>query len=133
MATWQLIDRETNRVVVAELHLATGFWSRWLGWQFRAMPACGSGLLLAPCASIHTCWMRFALNIAWLDHNGTVLAVGRGVRPWRFAFAPRGTLAVLEVPAREAPDFEIGARLKLIANNSANGGRLPRCLQPLAG
>ena len=43
--------------------------------------------------------MRFALDIVWLDREGTVLAVQRGgVRPWRFAIAPRaGTLAVLEV------------------------------------
>jgi uncharacterized protein len=101
------------------------------GWQFRSRPAPGVGLLLAPCASIHTCWMRFALDIVWLDREGTVLAVGRGVRPWRFAFAPRRTLAVLELPAGEAAQIQAGARLKLAAHDSAGGDNPPPCLRQL--
>jgi uncharacterized protein len=131
MASWRLTNRETNRLVVPELDLAAGFWSRLRGWQFRSRPATGSGLLLAPCASIHTCWMRFALDIVWLDSEGAVLAVGRGVRPWRFALAPRGTLAVLEVPAGEATQIQAGARLQLAAQDPANRGHLPPCLRQL--
>ena len=132
MASWRLMNRETHRLVVAELDVAAGFWSRLRGWQFRSRPATGSGLLLAPCASIHTCWMRFALDIVWLDREGTVLAVGRGVRPWRLALAPRATLAVLEVPAGEAAQIHVGARLQLAAQEPASCNNLPSCLRHLA-
>jgi len=132
MAQWQLTNRETNRLVVPELDVAASFWSRLLGWQFRSRPTTGVGLLLAPCASIHTCWMRFALDIVWLDDEGTVLAVGRDVRPWRFAFAPRGTLAVLELPAGEAAQIQAGARLMLAAHDPASRQYLPPCLRQLA-
>jgi uncharacterized membrane protein (UPF0127 family) len=132
MAKWQLTNRETNRLVVPELDVAACFWSRLQGWQFRSRPATGVGLLLAPCASIHTCWMRFALDIVWLDREGTVLAVGRDVRPWRFVFAPRGTRAVLEVPAGEAERIQPGARLMLAAHEPASRKNLPPCLRQLA-
>jgi uncharacterized membrane protein (UPF0127 family) len=132
MAAWQLMNRRTKRSVVPDVDVAAGFWSRLRGWQFRAQPARGSGLLLAPCSSIHTCWMRFALDLVWLDRDGTVLAIGRGVRPWRAALAPRGTLAVLEVPAGEAAEIQAGQQLRLSPHEAGLRDNLPQCLQPLA-
>jgi len=132
VAKWRLTNCGTNRLVVLELEMAIGFWSRLRGWQFRSPPAAGSGLLLAPCASIHTCWMRFALDVVWLDREGIVLAVARGVRPWWFAFAPSGTLAVLEVPVGEAAQFQSGLRLRLAAQDPSSRDNLPQCLGQMA-
>ena len=47
------------------------------------MPA-GVGLSLAPCRSIHTFGMRFALDLIWLDGAGRVVRVDEGVPPRRF-------------------------------------------------
>lgn len=96
---WRLIDRDSGDVVIESLALADGYWSRLLGLQFRAGLPAGSGLLLAPCSSVHTCCMRFALDIALLDRRGQVLSVRRHVPPWRLVFAPRSTHAVLETSA----------------------------------
>jgi hypothetical protein len=99
MDDWQLELRETGRTVVQRLEIADRFWSRLCGLQFRPPLPPGHGILLAPCASIHTMWMRFAIDAAMLDRCGGVLAVRRAVRPWRLVFAPRGTHAVLEASA----------------------------------
>jgi uncharacterized membrane protein (UPF0127 family) len=96
---WRLLDRATGAVVVQDLAIADGFWSRFQGLQFRAGLPPGGGLLLVPCASVHTCWMRFTLDVAMLDARGVVLAIRRAVRPWRVVVAARGTHAVLETPA----------------------------------
>jgi uncharacterized membrane protein (UPF0127 family) len=107
---WRLIDRERGAVVVADLELASGFWSRLRGLQFRSALPASSGLLLIPCGSIHTFCMRFAIDVIWLDARGVVLGVRAGVRPWRIALAPRGTQAVLEVPAGSA-SIDVGTHL----------------------
>lgn len=104
MNGWQLEvcdsrTRDTGRVVVERLMIAAEFWSRFRGLQFRRRLPPGEGMLLAPCDSIHTMWMRFAIDVAMLDRTGQVLAVRPAVRPWRLVFAPRGTHAVLEVSA----------------------------------
>jgi len=99
MNDWQLEMRDTGRTIIEQLVIADRFWSRLCGLQFRRLLPPGHGILLAPCASIHTMWMRFAIDAAMLDRTGRTLAVRQTVRPWRLVFAPRGTHAVLEAPA----------------------------------
>jgi uncharacterized membrane protein (UPF0127 family) len=99
MNEWQLEIRDSRRIVVHRLVIADRFWSRFRGLQFRSFMPPGEGILLAPCTSIHTMWMRFEIDAAMLDRTGRVLAVHQAVRPWRLLFAPRGTHAVLEVSA----------------------------------
>ena len=99
MNGWQLEVRDTGRVVIERLVIADRFWNRLCGLQFRHPLPPGHGILLVPCASIHTMWMRFAIDVAMLDRTGRVLAVRETIRPWRLVFAPRGTHAVLEASA----------------------------------
>ncbi|MDA0181764.1 DUF192 domain-containing protein [Solirubrobacter phytolaccae] len=42
------------------------------------------GLELAPCRSVHTFGMRFALDLIWLDAEGAVVRVDERVPPRRF-------------------------------------------------
>lgn len=127
MAEARLIDRRTGEVLVQRLEIAADFWHRWLGWQFRRLPPPGYGLLLAPCSHIHTFWMRFAIDLVFLDRHGTVLAVRNDVPPWRVAFAPRGTWAVVEVPAAGSRGLVAGQSVML---ETATRHRALRSLQP---
>ncbi len=96
MNDWQLEITASGTIAIERLEIADRFWSRFRGLQFcRPLPP-GHGILLAPCNSIHTMWMRFAIDAAMLDRSGRVLAIHRAVRPWRLLFAPRDTHAVLE-------------------------------------
>jgi uncharacterized membrane protein (UPF0127 family) len=54
-------------------------------------------LRLERCRCVHTVGMRFALDLHWLDGEGTVLRVDRGVPPGRVR-ACRRAHAVVEVP-----------------------------------
>ena len=67
MNDWQLEMRDTGRTVVQRLVIADGYWGRLRGLQFRRLLPPGQGILLAPCASIHTMWMRFAIDAAMLE------------------------------------------------------------------
>ncbi|HEX7370630.1 MAG TPA: DUF192 domain-containing protein [Rhodanobacteraceae bacterium] len=40
-------------------------------------------LLLVPCNSVHTFWMRYALDLVFLDADERVLGWVEGLRPWR--------------------------------------------------
>jgi uncharacterized protein len=127
-AEWQLIEPQSGRTVVGECELADTYWSRLIGWQLRRAPAAGRGLLLVPCASVHTCLLRFALDLVMLDRTGRVLALRRGIRPWRVVLAPRHTHAVLEMAAPGA-EIEVGQSLRA---RSSSGGALPKSLRFLA-
>ena len=96
--TWRLVSKTTGKTVVAQLRIADGFWSRLVGLQFRRPLPSDAGLLLVPCNSVHTCFVRFPVDVVFLDDRGCVLAVRHNLRPWRLAFGPRKTHAVLEMP-----------------------------------
>ncbi|HEX2088113.1 MAG TPA: DUF192 domain-containing protein [Solirubrobacteraceae bacterium] len=69
-------------------------------------------LLLAPARSVHTCGMRFPIDVVFLDAELRVVRVVRGLRPWRLAGARRAR-AVLELPAGGAGAIAEGDRLAL--------------------
>jgi len=52
-------------------------------------------LIIAPCNSVHTFFMRFSLDLVFVSRDGTVIKTCRAVRPWRVAGAWRA-FAVIE-------------------------------------
>src|SRR5437762_2631045 len=75
--------------------------TRLRGLLGRASMPFGEGLLIRPAPSIHTLFMRFAIDAIFLDADLRVLGVEEGLRPWRAA-GRRGARAVLELPAGAA-------------------------------
>jgi uncharacterized protein len=129
-AGWRLCEVGSGAVLVERLQVADNFWSRFWGLQFRAALPAGHGLLLVPCGAVHTCWLRFAIDLLFLDGEGTVLEVRRSVRPWRAVSALRGKPhATLELPAGSAT-VEPGTRLQLQLESDRLS--LPRSLRFLA-
>ncbi len=62
------------------------------------------GLWIAPCRSVHTFGMRFALDLVWLDRQDAVLAVDAGVSPRRQR-TRLGARSVVEVVAGRGEAF----------------------------
>jgi len=111
---FKMINAESKQVVVDTLSIADSFASRFVGLQFRRELPVGHGLLLMPCRSIHTCWMRFAIDVIFLDAGGTVLDVRSAVRPWRTSASRHGRPhATLEVAAG-CSMLSIGDRVQVI-------------------
>lgn len=70
------------------------------------------GVLLRPGSSIHTFFMRFAIDAVFLDRDDRVVKIVSDVRPWRLAGARRAK-AVLELAAGHAADvgLRVGDRI----------------------
>jgi uncharacterized protein len=80
----------------------------------HALPA-GEGLLLQPAGSVHTAFMRFPIDVVFLDRNLQVVKVVEHLRPWRTA-AARHAKSTLELAAGEtaARGVCVGDRLGLV-------------------
>ena len=91
----------TDGVVVCEecLVAATPF-TRMRGLLGRSSLPSGQGILLRPAASVHTFFMRFSIDVVFLDDELRVVQIAADLRPWRAA-GKRGARAVLELPAGE--------------------------------
>lgn len=56
------------------------------------------GLVLFGESSIHTFFMRFPIDILYLDGDGRVLRVARAMPPWRVGPVVRGCRTIVELP-----------------------------------
>ncbi|MBM3998808.1 MAG: DUF192 domain-containing protein [Planctomycetes bacterium] len=112
-ARHQLIDVETGEVIIAKLQVADTFWRRFRGLQFRRPLAPDEGLLLTPCRSIHTHWMRFSIDAAMLDRQGVVLNVVNRVRPWRWVRGSAETHSILEAASGQLAPQLVGSRVRI--------------------
>jgi len=70
-----------------------------IGLLGRSHLAVGDGLLLSPAWSIHTWFMRIAIDVVFIDDDGRVLRVYPELRPWRLVSGTRKARTVLEFGA----------------------------------
>lgn len=96
-----MIRNTRGRVVCERCTVADSVRTRMRGLLGRGDLPTGEGLLLRPAPSIHTWFMRFPIDVVFLDRDLRVLDVIAGLRPWRMA-ARRRARAVLELAAGEA-------------------------------
>lgn len=84
--------------------VARTFAERARGLIGRPCPGPGEGLLIEKCNAIHTFFMRYPIDAAFLDADGNVVKTVRDIRPWRFiVFGGWRARMVLETAANCAP------------------------------
>ncbi len=107
-----VVNVSRQRVVCEHAVIADRALTRMRGLLGRPDLPVGEGLLLEPAPAIHTAFMRFPIDVVFLDAYLRVIKVVSPLPPWRSALA-RGGRAVLELPAGEAGrrDVKLGDRL----------------------
>ena len=93
------------------IRLADGFFSRLRGLLFTPALQPGEGLLIRPCAAVHTAFMTYPIDVVFLDRAGRIRRIVPRLAPWRYA-ASVGAYQTLELAAGEA------ARLGFAAGQS---------------
>ena len=72
---------------------------RAVGLLTRAELHPDEAMWISPSRGVHTCWMRFPIDLVGLDVTGTVVDRVVGLKPWRFRAPRRTIVGVLELPA----------------------------------
>jgi uncharacterized protein len=92
-------DDHTGRLLANRVGLAVTRARRRKGLLGRDGLGRGEALWIAPCRGVHTCGMRFAIDVIALDGNGRVIDRVDAMPPWRLRLPRWGTAGVLELPA----------------------------------
>jgi uncharacterized membrane protein (UPF0127 family) len=77
--------------------VASSFKSRFLGLMGKKEE--NFGLLLVPCNSIHTFFMRYSIDAVFLDRQNRIVSIKRCIKPFSFTLPVRHAVKVLEVPS----------------------------------
>jgi uncharacterized membrane protein (UPF0127 family) len=90
-------------VLIDSVRVATGFGIRFLGLMGRSGLAHGKALYFPGCGCVHTCFVRFRLDLIFLDRQMRVIRIARNIRPWRLAVGCRGAKGVVETASGWLP------------------------------
>ena len=105
--SWTRVRNATRNNMLAErAEVASGVWKLMVGLiPYRRLEP-GQGMVLPHTlffagrgASIHTTFMRFQIDVLFLNRTGRVIGAIHRVRPYRIVWAPGRTHDVVELPA----------------------------------
>lgn len=118
----QVTNRTRGTVLATRLEVADSAPKRSRGLLGRAGLNGGEGLWIIPCESVHTFFMRFPIDLVYLDRKNKVKKVRSNVGPWRISAClyahsvielPAGTILATSTEAGDTLEF---ASVTLVGN-----------------
>jgi uncharacterized membrane protein (UPF0127 family) len=112
----RIINHTQNTVLSEQADLADTFWSRLRGLLGRASLLDGKALIITRCNSIHMFFMRFSIDVVFIDKNNVVVGLLERIPPnsispvfWRSSKAielPTGKIASTKTRINDKVRFE---------------------------
>jgi len=102
--------------VCTHCEVAESALARMRGLMGRESLEPGHGMLINGTASIQMLFMRFPIDVVFLDRSKAIVGISHDVKPWRGIAGARGAGAALELPAgtAKAHDLHIGDILSVV-------------------
>jgi uncharacterized membrane protein (UPF0127 family) len=101
-----------------DIRVADTWWRRAIGQLGTREFAKPDGLWIAPCGSVHTMAMRYAIDVVYVSRDGRLLRIVDSLRPWRMSACARAQ-ATLELPSGVARELRLAPGDKLRLATSA--------------
>lgn len=106
--------KTTGKILVERCFVARSFFARFLGLMGRESIPADEAVLFPKCNSIHTFFMRFAIDVVVVSASGEVIKVIVAMKPWRMMLPVRGARDIVELAAHRANELgiRVGTRLQ---------------------
>ena len=97
------------------IKVADNFFSRLRGLIGKNFLPQNTGLLIAPCQSIHMCFMKFPIDAIYIDKNFVIKKIVSNLKTWTGFSICLSAWGVVEVAAGEAKllNLKIGEKLEV--------------------
>lgn len=95
---------------------ANTFWLRLIGLMFRNMLERNHVMVIEPCHSVHTFFMRYSLDLLILNKKGEIIGLIKDMKPGRVSSVYKGAVAFIEcnVGTIDTFGFQIGQIIEII-------------------
>ena len=81
--------------------MALSLWQRFRGLMMRKALAPGEGMFFPRCSGVHMFFMRFPIDLVYVNADKEVVKIVEAIKPWRMSWCP-GARSVLELEAGRA-------------------------------
>ena len=79
----QVINTRNGKVVCERCRILDGLLERLKGLIGTKSLSSEEGVLITDCKSIHTMFMGFPIDVAFIDSSGVILRTSEKISPWR--------------------------------------------------
>jgi uncharacterized membrane protein (UPF0127 family) len=86
-----------NICIAHDVKEARSFQDRLIGLMFKTKMSGFDSLLIQPCNSIHTCFMKYPIDVLFLDESNKIVHIIKLMKPWRFSSLYLKSKKVLEL------------------------------------
>lgn len=93
----KLINQTKNTIISEDVAVAHTLLTRTKGLLGRNQMRQGEALVITACNSIHTFFMRFPIDVLFVDKKDTIVLSAPGIRPFRLKAALTSSY-VIELP-----------------------------------
>lgn len=94
----KIINKTKGTLLADKVTVANSSLRRLIGLLNRRQLKEGEALIIKPCNSIHTFFMRFPIDVIFVDSQNKVIAVKNCFNPWRISAVYWRAKFVIELP-----------------------------------
>lgn len=109
----QLKNHNNSQLLSAKVHMAKNFSSRLKGLMFSPPLKDQNCLWISKCKSIHTCFMKFSLDVVFVDKKLKVIKIIKNLKPWKLTGIYLKADSVFEFNAGKLNNIKVGDQLLL--------------------
>ena len=111
----KLINERTGEVILDDLQTADTFYARFRGLMGRPSIPENAGLMIKPCNSVHCFFMKFPIDVIFLDKENRIVHIVAGMRPGSLSPVVKRAKYVIETNAMKLTgNVIIGDTLKIV-------------------
>jgi uncharacterized protein len=109
------INNRTGKVLATNVRVADTLFTRMKGLLGRKVLPKGEALWIKPCFSVHTFFMKFAIDVIFLNKKNQVIAAITNLTPNRLTRLYPQSFSVLELPIGtiDATNTDIGHEITI--------------------
>lgn len=94
-----VVNDTAGAVLADRATMADTFTTRLVGLLGRVGLAAGEGLVLKPCQAVHTLFMRFPIDVIFVDPGLRVVRTTSALAPYRQSAYQRDAKCIIELPS----------------------------------
>jgi len=93
--------------VLDDVIVVESFFERLFGLMLRPKLERGQGLLIPGCNSIHTMWMKYPIDVIFLDKQIRIVEMIDCLKPFKFSKIIKKSDSVLELPGKSITAYDL--------------------------
>lgn len=113
--SYRIINTTKSTTLSKKVEVADSFFKRFKGLMFRERMLWEEALIFYNSPSIHTFFMKFPIDIVFLDGDMKVMKIARNFKPWRVVSCFKSYLTI-EFPSSKTAEenLDVGDILEIL-------------------